>query len=209
MSYDLPAAQTYYKAIRDQAVAHGRSPDSIKILPGFTPYVGRTEAEAREKYNEMNRLIDPKVGLATLFNSLGDLSAYPVDGPVPETSGDIRIRSMGNSLLRMAREQNMSIRQLYEMMAAGNGGRVLIGSAEQIADDMQEWFEQGGADGFNICPSHLPGGLVDFAELVVPILQDRGLFRTEYEGRTLRENLGLAPNINRYPVKTGDQRAAE
>jgi FMN-dependent oxidoreductase (nitrilotriacetate monooxygenase family) len=202
MSYDLPAAQKYYSVVRANAAAHGRNPDHVKILPGFTPYVGRTEAEARAKYDEMARLIDPKVGLASLFNSLGDLSAYPLDGPVPEASGDLRIRSMGNSLLQMARAQNMSIRQLYEMMASGNAGRVLIGSAEQIVDDMQAWFEQGAADGFNICPSHLPGGLVDFAELVVPELQRRGLFRTEYEGTTLRENLGLPPNVNRYPARS-------
>ena len=84
------------------------------------------------------------------------------------------------------------------MMAAGNGGRVLIGTAEQIADNMQLWFEEGGADGFNICASHLPGGLEDFAALVVPELQRRGLFRTAYEGTTLRDNLGLAPHFNRH-----------
>ena len=196
MAFDLPGAQAYYASIKNRAVAYGRAADAVKVLPGFTPYVGRTEAEARGKYDEMRRLIHPKVGLAVLYNSLGDLSAYPIDGPVPEPGGDVRIRSIGNGLLEMARRDNMSIRDLYEFMAAGNGGRVLVGTPEQIADDMQTWFEEGGADGFNICPSHLPGGLHDFAELVVPELQRRGLFRTEYEGGTLRENLGLAPRIN-------------
>jgi FMN-dependent oxidoreductase (nitrilotriacetate monooxygenase family) len=198
MSFDLAAAQTYYAAVKAQAVRHGRSPDAIKVLPGFTPYVGRTEAEARAKYDEMRELIHPKVGLAVLFNYLGDLSAYPVDGPVPEPPADVRLRSIALGLVDMARRDKMSIRQLYEFMMAGNSGRVLVGTPTQIADDMQSWFDEGGADGFNICPSHLPGGLQDFADLVVPELQRRGLFRTEYEGTTLRENLGLDRHVNRY-----------
>jgi FMN-dependent oxidoreductase (nitrilotriacetate monooxygenase family) len=196
MAFDLGAAQAYYASIKNRAIKYGRSADAVKVLPGFTPYVGRTEAEARTRYDEMRRLIHPKVGLAVLFNSLGDLSAYPIDGPVPDPSDDIRIRSIGAGLVDMARRDNMSIRDLYEFMAAGNGGRVLVGTPEQIADDMQAWFEQGAADGFNICPSHLPGGLQDFADLVVPELQRRGLFRTEYEGTTLRENLGLPRFLN-------------
>jgi FMN-dependent oxidoreductase (nitrilotriacetate monooxygenase family) len=198
MPFDLAAAQTYYSAIRARAVAHGRPADAVRILPGFTPYVGRTEAEARAKYDEMRRLIHPKVGLGILFNVFGDLSDHPIDGPVPDPAGDIQVRSIGNALLDKARREKLSIRDLYEMMAAGNSGRVLIGTAEQIADDMQLWFEEGGADGFNICASHLPGGLEDFAALVVPELQRRGLFRTEYEGTTLRDNLGLAPHLNRH-----------
>ena len=198
MPFDLASAQSYYRSIKARAVQHGRSPDAVKVLPGFTPYVGRTEAEARARYDEMRRLVHPKVGLAILFNSLGDLSAYPVDGPVPEPAGDQRIRSIGTGLLQMARRENLTIRDLYERMAAGNSNRVLIGTAEQIADDMQQWFENEAADGFNICPSHLPGGLADFAELVVPELQRRGLFRRAYEAATLRENLGLPPQMNRH-----------
>ena len=207
LSFDLASAQAYYASIKARAVAQGRSPDAVKVLPGFTPYVGRTEAEARAKYDEMRRLIHPKVGLAVLFNSLGDLSAYPVDGPVPEPDGDVRIRSIGSGLLAMARRDNMSIRDLYEYMMAGNGGPVMIGTATQIADQMQAWFEQDAADGFNICPSHLPGGLADFAELVVPELQRRGLFRVDYEGTTLRQNLGLRPVVNRHAGATGRQAA--
>jgi alkanesulfonate monooxygenase SsuD/methylene tetrahydromethanopterin reductase-like flavin-dependent oxidoreductase (luciferase family) len=107
----------------------------------------------------------------------------------------------------MAQRDGMSIRALCEFMMAGNGGRVLVGTPEQIADDMQAWFEQGAADGFNICPSHLPSGLRHFVELVVPEPQRCRLFRTEYEGRTLRENLGLAPHVNRY--RAAASRAAE
>lgn len=199
MSFDLASAQRYYSAIKDRAVKYGRAPGSVLVLPGFTPYVGRTEAEARAKYDAMRQLIHPKVGLAILYNYLGDLSAYPLDGPVPEPTGDVRLRSIGSGVVQMALREKMTIRALYEWMAAGNSGRVLVGTAEQIADDMQTWFEQGAADGFNICASHLPGGLQDFAELVVPELQRRGLFRREYEATTLRGNLGLPANVNRYP----------
>ena len=178
------------------------------MLPGFTPYVGRTEAEARDKYDQMRQLIHPLAGLALLYVYCGDLSGYDVDGPVPDPRDDTGIRSIGHGQIRMAQREGLTIRQLYERVAAGNAGRVLIGSAEQIADDMQEWFESGAADGFNICPSHLPGGLDDFATLVVPELQRRGLFRTEYEGTTLRENLGLPPYVNRHQ-RTGGSRAAE
>jgi len=209
MPFDLPAAQKYYEAIRGSAVQHGRSPDAVKILPGFTPYVGRTESEARAKYDEMRRLIHPKVGLAILYAYCGDLSGFPIDGPVPEPRGDVPLRSIGGAVLEMARRDKLSIRDLYEMMAAGNSGRVLVGTAEQIADDMELWFREGAADGFNICASHLPGGLEDFAELVVPELQRRGLYRTEYEGANLRENLGLPPVANRYTRQRTSSQAAE
>jgi FMN-dependent oxidoreductase (nitrilotriacetate monooxygenase family) len=209
MSFDLTAAQKYYDAIRGNAVRYGRAPDDVKILPGFTPYIGRTESEARTKYDQMRGLIHPKIGLGILYNYCGDLSAYPIDGPVPEPSGDMVIRSIGMGLIEMAQRDKMSIRELYEMMAAGNGGRVLVGTAEQVADEMETWFKEGGADGFNICASHLPGGLEDFAELVVPELQRRGLYRTEYEGKTLRENLGLPPVTNRYSAQQPRSQAAE
>ena len=209
MPFDLPAAQQYYEAVRASAVRHGRSPDAVKILPGFTPYVGRTESEARAKYDQMRKLIHPKVGLAILYNYCGDLSAYPVDGPVPEPAADVPIRSIGQGVLEMARRDKLSIRDLYEMMAAGNSGRVLVGTAKEISDEMELWFKEGAADGFNICASHLPGGLEDFAELVVPELQRRGLYRTEYEGKTLRENLGLPPIENRYRRQRAATQAAE
>ena len=197
MQFELPAAQAYYASVKERAVSFGRSRDVMKVLPGFTPYVGRTEAEARAKYDEMRHLIHPKVGLSILYNYMGDLSAYPIDGPVPEPSSDLRIRSIGGGLFEMAHRENLTIRDLYERMAAGNSGRVLAGTPEQIADDMELWFKEGAADGFNICPSHLPGGLSDFADLVVPELRRRGLFREEYEGTTLRDNLGLPKDVNR------------
>ncbi len=192
MAFDLASAQDYYASVKRRAIRHGRAPDAVKILPGFTPYVGATEAAARAKYDAMRGLIHPRVGLAILYNYLGDLSHHPIEGPVPVPGDDVPLRSMGAGLARMARSESMSIRDLYEFMAAGNGGRVLVGTPEQIADDMQSWFEAGAADGFNICPSHLPGGLVDFADLVVPELQRRGLFRTEYRGNDVTRQSGSA-----------------
>jgi FMN-dependent oxidoreductase (nitrilotriacetate monooxygenase family) len=209
MPFDLASAQRYYAAIRANAARHGRSPDAVKILPGLVPYIGRTESEARAKYDAMRRLIHPKIGLGILHAYCGDLSAYPIDGPVPEPRGDEPLKSIGGGLLDMARRDGLSIRELYEMMAAGNSCRVMVGTAEQIADDMETWFKEGAADGFNICASHLPGGLDDFAALVVPELQRRGLFRTEYEGTTLRENLGLPPIEDRYTRERARSQAAE
>ena len=208
MPYDLTSAQEYYAGLKARLARHGRAPAEMCILPGFTPYVGRTEAEARAKYDEMRALIHPKAGLALLYTYCGDLSGYDLDAPVPEPRDDARVRSLGTGIVRMAQREGLTIRGLYERVAAGNAGRVLIGSAEQVADDMQLWFESGAADGFNICASHLPGGLDDFAALVVPELQRRGLFRTEYEGTTLRANLGLPRYVNRYQ-RGGAARAAE
>jgi alkanesulfonate monooxygenase len=161
---------------------------------------GESEQEAQDKYGALQDLIDPKVGLAQLAASLGDLSGYDLDGPVPEDKINPRMRSRAALMLDMAKRGNMSIKQLYLAVAAGNGHNVAIGSAKQVADQMQEWFESGAADGFNYVPAALPGGMHDFVDLVVPELQRRGLFRTEYEGTTLRGNLGLPIPENRHTV---------
>ena len=121
--------------------------------------------------------------------------------------GPREMRSVSEQLLARVRRENPTIRQLYKQVA-GMGGFCVIGTAAQIVDVMQEWFENGACDGFNITPTHLPGGCEDFVNMVTPELQRRGLFRTEYEGRTLRENLGLKPAVNRHTSKP-IQRAAE
>ena len=138
----------------------------------------------------MQELIDPTSGLSVLFSTLGDLSGYDIDGPVPDvTSG--AVNSIAQGLIEMAKRDNLTIRQLYKLRASG--GRQLIGTAEDIVDDMEKWFREGAADGFNLCPAILPGGLDDFVGLILPELRKRGLFRTEYESSTLRGNLGLKP----------------
>jgi len=146
-------------------------------------------------------LLDPLVGLARLSQTFGDLSGYPLDGPVPlDKLGPAELRSISAQLLARVRRQNPTIRELYQEVA-GMGGFCLIGTAPDIADVMQEWFENDGCDGFNITPTHLPGGCEDFVEMVTPELQRRGLFRKEYQGRTLRENLGLKRPMNRYAAR--------
>ncbi len=167
-------------------------------MPGIMAVAGRTEQEAQDKYGALQELIDPKVGLAQLAASLGDLSGCDLDGPVPEDRINPRMRSRAALMLDMAKRNNFTIRQLYLAVAAGNGHYVAIGSANQIADVMEHWFTDEAADGFNYVPAALPGGIRDFVDLVVPELQRRGLFRTEYEGKTLRENLGLPYPVNRH-----------
>jgi alkanesulfonate monooxygenase SsuD/methylene tetrahydromethanopterin reductase-like flavin-dependent oxidoreductase (luciferase family) len=120
-----------------------------------------------------------------------DLSAYPLDGPIPDVPETNASKSRQRLLLDLARRENLTIRQLYLRIAGARGHRQIVGTPTQIADEMQHWFTDGAADGFNVMPPHLPAGLRDFVDLVIPELRRRKLFRSEYEGRTLRENLGL------------------
>jgi FMN-dependent oxidoreductase (nitrilotriacetate monooxygenase family) len=189
----LDSAQEFYRDVKARAVANGRSPEDILILPGIFPVVGRTEAEARERFEELQNLIHPAVGLSILEHRLGiPLSHLPFDGPLPD---DIPITNAAVSrqklLIDLAHREGLSIRQLALRVAGARGHWQVIGTPEDIVDRMEEFFLNEGADGFNIMPPYLPGGLDSFIELVIPVLQRRGLFRTEYEGTTLRENLGL------------------
>ena len=192
------AGQAFYADIKGRMAKYGRSPDDLKILPALRPVAGKTAAEARAKFDELQGLLDPLVGLNRLNNAFGDLSGYPLDGPVPlDDIAASGIKSISRQLIERVRRENPTIRELYGQVA-GQGGFCLIGTPQEIVDVMQDWFEDAACDGFNITPTHLPAGCEDFVELVTPELQRRGLFRTEYEGRTLRENLGLKPAVNRY-----------
>jgi FMN-dependent oxidoreductase (nitrilotriacetate monooxygenase family) len=194
---DLVAARAYYAELKGRLAAHERSPEHLLIMPGVTPFIGRTRQEARDKFEMLNELVDPVLGLSYLYGQMGELSGYPVDGPVPEPNSP-ELRSLANNLLRLARRDNLTIRQLYTVVAAGFGLRVVVGTATDLVDEMEAWVEQGAADGFNICPPVLPVALDDFNKLVMPELRRRGMFRKEYEGRTLRANLGLPMPRNRY-----------
>jgi FMN-dependent oxidoreductase (nitrilotriacetate monooxygenase family) len=199
VSHTIEAGAAYYAKLKGRMGRHGRHPDDLLIMPGITPFIGRTRQEARDQYDQMNALVDPLLGLSYLYGQMGDLSGYDVDGPVPEpTNPDVR--SMAKNLLTLARRDNLTIRQLYTTIAAGFGTRVVVGTAADIVDDMQAWVEGGAADGFNICPPLLPLCLDQFAEMVIPELRRRGLFRTEYSARTLRGNLGLREPANRWSV---------
>jgi alkanesulfonate monooxygenase len=200
----LKEAQAFYADIKGRLADYGRSPDHLKIMPGVFPVIGKTEAEAKAKYDQLQDLIHPKVGLSLLAGNIGgfDLSDYPLDGPLPDLPETNLNKSRQKLVTDLARRENLTIRQLYQRIAGARGHRTIWGTPEQIADQLEEWFVNDAADGFNIMPPYLPGGLDDFVELVVPELRRRGLFRSEYEGRTLRDNLGLARPANQFSINT-------
>lgn len=189
----VEGAREFYADLKARVAAFGRDPDDVKIMPGIFPVVGRTEAEAQAKYQQLQELIDPVVGLSLLQVLVGDfdLSGYPIDGPVPELPETENWKSRQSLVLDAARRNGLTLRQLYLHIAGARGHRQVVGTPEQVADLMEEWFRTGAADGFNVMPPWLPGGLDDFIELVLPELRRRGLFRDEYEADTLRGNLGL------------------
>jgi len=192
------AARAFTDDIKGRAVRFGREPGDVKVLPAVRTIVGRTREEARAKFEQLQELLDPLVGLNRLSGPLGDLSGHDLDGPVPlDGDGPTGIKSLSKQLVERIRREQPTIRQLYQRVA-GEGAFSVIGTAADIADVMQDWFETGACDGFNITPTHLPAGCEDFVEMIAPELKRRGLMRTAYEGRTLRENLGLKPVPNRY-----------
>ncbi|WP_232697448.1 LLM class flavin-dependent oxidoreductase [Brevibacillus daliensis] len=201
---NLADAQSFYQSVKSKVVSYGRSPDDVSIMPGIFPILGETEEEAHHKYSQLQDLIIPSVGLSILSSYLGDidLTPYPLDEPfpdilIPETNS---VKSRYQLILDLAKRENLTIRELYKNIAGSRGHHIFIGTAEQLADKMQEWLMQGGADGFNLMPPLLPEGIDVFVDQVIPILQERGLFRTEYEGTTLREHLGLQRPVNRYAI---------
>ncbi|XID91647.1 LLM class flavin-dependent oxidoreductase [Paenibacillaceae bacterium WGS1546] len=193
----MAEAQAFYSDLKGRMGKYGRAGDQLKIMPGFTPYVGDTEAEAREKERELNELAVTEYGLHTLSAILQtDMSAFPLDGPVPverlpsvdEINGQ---KARFQLYAELARREKLTIRELIVRTAGGRGHYTFAGTPSQIADEMRKWLTNGAADGFNLMPPLLPGGLDDFVDKVVPELQSRGIYRTEYTGSTLREHLGL------------------
>lgn len=190
----LAPAQAFYRDMKARVARHGRSPDSLLVMPGLFAVVGASAQEAQDKFGALQELIEPKAGLALLGRMIGnfDLSGYPLDGPLPDLPlTDDGQRSRQQLLTQLAQGENLTIRQLYQRIAGGRGHFTVIGTAAQIADGIQQWFENEAADGFNLMPPALPGGLDDLLTHVVPELQRRGLFRTAYTGATLRSHLGL------------------
>jgi N-acetyl-S-(2-succino)cysteine monooxygenase len=199
----LEDAQQFYKKLKDKAVAAGRDRDDIKIMPGVSIYVAETKEKAYAKYEELQQLITPEIGLDFLADYLGvDLSQHDLDGQLPKdippTNGN---RSRQQLIIELAERENLTIRELYLRIAGSRGHRIIYGSPSEIADQLIEWVDQEAADGFNLMPPYFPGGFFDFIDLVIPELQKRGVFRTEYEGKTLRENLGLKQVPSRYTLQ--------
>jgi len=186
-------AKSFYDDVKARAAWAGRNPDNLKIMPGVSPVVGRTREEAQSKFDALQALIPDEVGLALLASYLSTdaLEGLPLDGPMPDLKANEGMQSRQQLVIDQSRREGLSIRQVAQHFAGARGHWRLIGTAADIADELEAWFVGGACDGFNVMPAWFPGGLDDFVDLVIPELQRRGLFRTRYEGRTLRANLGL------------------
>jgi FMN-dependent oxidoreductase (nitrilotriacetate monooxygenase family) len=196
----MDSALAFYRELKGRLATYGRRPEELAIMPGFLPVLGGTETEARDKLALLDGWTDQSKVVPMLSDRLGhDVSRYDLDGPLPELPVSEQMQSRAKLLTDVARSEKLTLRQLAQMVATGRGHYVMCGTPEQIADRMESWFRAGACDGFNVMPLYFPGGLDDFAAGVIPILQQRGLFRTEYEGVTLRDHFDLArpPNRNR------------
>ena len=197
----LEEGQEFYSELKARAVAAGRREQDIVILPGVVPFLGSTESEAKARHTEFTEQIIPAYGLSQLSEFFGvDLTRAELDKPLPEVPVEDDIeghKSRSTLIANLAREENLTVRQLLGKLGGGRGHREFTGTPEQLADDLQRWSESGAADGFNVMPPALPADLETFVEHVVPILRSRGLFREEYEGTTLREHYGLKRPTNR------------
>jgi FMN-dependent oxidoreductase (nitrilotriacetate monooxygenase family) len=193
-------AKEFYADVHARLPRFGRSPDEVRVMPGFYPVVAPTASEAQEKFEYLQSLIQVPVGIAVLEHTIGvhDLDKLPLDGPVPEMPDTNGPLSRQRLLLEQARRDKLTFWQLCLANAGPRGHVLSIGTPSQVADEMEHWFKDGAADGFNVMPAYLPGSLKDFVDGVIPELQRRGLFRTEYESTTLRGNLGLPRPVNRH-----------
>ncbi len=207
----LAEAQAFYQDVKSRMAKYGRRPEELVVMPGISTVIGRTEEEAQAKWAELQNLIHPSVGLATLqkFWPNEDLTQWDLDAPPPYYPDLPRgIDSRLHVVITLAKREGYTVRQLYQYLAGARGHWVVVGTPQSIADQMQTWFENGACDGFNVMPPVLPQSLNEFVDLVVPELQKRGLFRTAYEGTTLRENLGLARPVSRYSQTSAAQAKA-
>jgi alkanesulfonate monooxygenase len=209
-SRSIEDGQGYYKDVKARMRRLGRSPDHLKILPGALVVVGRTTEEARAKKDLLDSLVHPDSSVPNLSIRLGvDASKFELDAPLPEIPQTNASQSGRESLVALARRDNLTVRQLAQM-AGAYGGLQMVGTAEEIADTMQAWLESEACDGFNVMFPTVPAGLDDFVDLVVPELQRRGIFRRTYEGSTLREHLGLPrPENQFFGAAQVDRSAAE
>ncbi len=188
----IEGAKAFYADVKGRMAAYGRDPDSLKIMPGLFPCIGATRAEAEAKFEALQELIVPEVGLQLLSNRLGyDLAGHDIMGPLPEIPRDALSSSRVELFVEMARREGLTIRDLYRKIAGARGHYQLIGTPVEIADFMEEWVAERACDGFNIMPPVFPASLAEFNATVIPELQRRGVYRTRYQGTTLRANLGL------------------
>jgi FMN-dependent oxidoreductase (nitrilotriacetate monooxygenase family) len=198
----LADGRAFYDDLKDRVARAGRDPDGVKILPGISPFIGSTEEEARRVEQDLLDLVQTDYALAQLSRMLDrEIGEDLLDEKLPQLPGEDSVngaKSRFSLVVDMARAEDLTVRQILGRLAGGRGHRTIVGTPEQVADDLQLWFENGAADGFNYMPPAIPDQLEVFVDQVVPILQERGLFRTEYEGTTLRDHYGLDRPVSRY-----------
>ena len=204
VTYDLPAAQDYYTDVKTRVAAAGRNPQTVAVMPGLVTYVGSTEQEARAQQAAVDALLPTEQSLAQLSTFVQqDCGGWDLDAPVPPLPPLERFRGPQGryaTILRIIEVERPTVRQLLGRLAAGGGHCTMVGTPESVADRIEHWFRCGAADGFNLMPPILPSSLENFVDHVVPLLQQRGLFRTEYTTDTLRGHLGLdRPNTGAPP----------
>ena len=195
------AQKEHYDDVKARMAKFGRLPDQMKILPGLTAVVAATGKEAREKWDYLQSLIHTQVGLDYLSMLLAtDMSGHKPDDPFPALEMHSRVQSQGmfKNVVGTALREKMTVRQVWERLAGSRGKATMIGSAVEVADEMQRWFEMDACDGFILQPSYLPGELDEVCQMLVPELQGRGLIRVGYDGVTLRDHMGLARPGSRY-----------
>jgi FMN-dependent oxidoreductase (nitrilotriacetate monooxygenase family) len=201
---EFEEAKEFYEDVKGRAAVWGRCFEDIKILPGILPIIGSTDCEAQERFEELQSLITDDMCLWVLQRLTGgvDLSQYPIDGPLPELKPSNAAKARQQIMINLGRK-GMNIREIGRYFCSGSGHRLLVGSPATIADRLEEWFVGGAADGFTVLFAYLPGGIDRWVDMVIPELQRRGLFRTEYESDTLRGNLGLRVPQSRYGGEGG------
>jgi len=194
----LAAGRAFYTDVKGRMEKLGRNPDHLKILPGVLTVVGASEEEAREKRALLDSFVHYDSAIASLSIALGhDASRFDPDAPLPEIPETNASKSGRQRAIDLATRENLTVRQLAQRLG-GYGGLAFVGTSKTIADQMEQWLFERGSDGFNVMFPYLPEGLDDFVDKVVPELQRRGLFRHDYQGKTLRENLGLPRPGNRF-----------
>jgi alkanesulfonate monooxygenase SsuD/methylene tetrahydromethanopterin reductase-like flavin-dependent oxidoreductase (luciferase family) len=186
-------AVSFYASVKEHGAAAGRDPDTMLVMPGILPVLGRTRDEAQDRFGELQDLVHPRVGLPMLVDTFGDLSGLDLDGPLPPPLPlNNAVKSSHQKLIALAQQPGMTISKLYKIQAGAQGHNVFVGTPSEAADLMQDWFESRGCDGWNLIPPYMPGPAMECLDLLVPELQRRGLCQTTYGGDgTLRSSLGL------------------
>jgi alkanesulfonate monooxygenase len=196
---NIDAGRAFTADVKGRAEKAGRSRDHIKILPACFVVIGDTVEEARDKRNKLDSLVNYANAIASLSIALGhDASKYDPDGPLPDHIPESNASKSGRErAIALAKRENLTVRQLAQRLG-GRDGLAMVGTPKTIVDEMEQWLMTEASDGFTVQFPYLPGGLEDFVDKLVPELQGRGIFRKEYEGKTLRENMGLPRPGNRF-----------